>query len=86
MTETTEDHVTAWQFIRWFAANHSRAQLGVVAATMTLGVIALGHRACPGRAQRPPAGAQTYRCRDASGGHRMAADEAEVHAEGRTPP
>lgn len=36
------DQMTALEFLRWFAANHSRVQLGAVAATIALGVFVLG--------------------------------------------
>jgi len=31
--------MTAWQFLRWFAANHSRVQLAAVAASIAFGVL-----------------------------------------------
>jgi quinol-cytochrome oxidoreductase complex cytochrome b subunit len=33
--------MTAWQFLRWFAANHSRVQLALVAVTVTTGILFL---------------------------------------------
>jgi len=43
MTQTTDpDQMTTLEFLRWFAANHSRVQLGAVAASAAIGVLILG--------------------------------------------
>jgi hypothetical protein len=36
---TDKERMTAWQFLRWFAAHHSRGQLAAVAVTETVAVI-----------------------------------------------
>ena len=33
------DRMTAWQFLRWFTANHGRVQLAAVAASIAFGVL-----------------------------------------------
>jgi hypothetical protein len=39
-TANTPERMTAWEFLRWYAANSSHAELILVAATMTLTTIA----------------------------------------------
>ena len=41
MTTATPERMTAWQFLRWFAANHSRAQLAMLAVTETICLLAV---------------------------------------------